>query len=177
MNNYNNVLDILVVPLDATEPISLAEAKEYLRVTDTAQDNVITQMITAARQAIEKATQRSLVLSEVVTIVDNSYGNIELPMQPFVGLLVIKDKDGNDITTDVEVDGLVFKRIVTKSDYYRCAYTAGYPAGFMPMDLKFAIYDQIAFMWENRGDQVDTASVCEKAWRTCIRYTRKPLLV
>jgi hypothetical protein len=56
-------------------------------------------------------------------------------------------------------------------------YFAGFAPGTIPNDLLFAIYDQLAFMFENRGDGYDVSSVCEKAWRTCIRYTRQPLFV
>ncbi len=48
-----------------TEPVTLAEAKNYLRVTSSADDNYITQIIGAARESIEISTSRAIVAQTI----------------------------------------------------------------------------------------------------------------
>lgn len=43
------------------EPITLADAKSYLRLDDTAEDALVSDLIVAARQGVECATGRSLL--------------------------------------------------------------------------------------------------------------------
>lgn len=45
----------------ASEPIALAETKAYLKVTDTADDALLSQIITALRKSCEDWTSRALV--------------------------------------------------------------------------------------------------------------------
>jgi hypothetical protein len=73
--------------------------------------------------------------------------------------------------------GLDYPKLVDAIEEITLTYSAGFATGTIPNDLLFAIYDQLAFMFENRGDGYDVSSVCEKAWRACIRYTRQPLFV
>src|SRR4051794_5651410 len=51
---------VLVTP-PAAEPVSLAEAKLYLRVVDSAEDSMITNMIAAARLLCEAEVDRSFI--------------------------------------------------------------------------------------------------------------------
>jgi len=51
----------LVSDFTGTEPISLDEAKAFLRVDDTADDDYITEMVKMARQLVEKETNAVLV--------------------------------------------------------------------------------------------------------------------
>jgi uncharacterized phiE125 gp8 family phage protein len=45
----------------ATEPVTLAEAKAHLRLDSTADDNLLTGLIRAARQEVEQATGTALL--------------------------------------------------------------------------------------------------------------------
>lgn len=165
----NRVIDVKAVPVGTiVEPITLAQAKTYLRVTDDMQDALITMMIKASREAIEKVTGLSLIPVTVTAILCNPSGGIELPIAP---------QTSTPTGTGLVFEGLDYKNLVTETESVTLTYNAGYAVGTVPMDLLFAVYDQIAFMFENRGDGYDVSSVCEKAWRTCIRYTRQPLFV
>ncbi len=53
-----------------TEPLTLAEAKAHLRVTHTADDDLITSLIVAAREAAEHETGRSLVTQTWERVLD-----------------------------------------------------------------------------------------------------------
>lgn len=61
--------EILIRP-PAGEPVSLAEAKLHLRVTDTAQDALISMLISAARIACETKTRQQLLHARWQLIVD-----------------------------------------------------------------------------------------------------------
>lgn len=180
MDNY--VIEKFAVPLSATEPITVAEAKAYAKITDTVEDTEIAKMITAARQAIEAVTGLSLVPSTITAIIDNSYGNIELPLQPYVSDFVLTNKSEGTITAQAVLLGERFKCLESPTEsYMKAVYKGGYSAkgdvGYpvMPEDLLNAIKDQFAFLYDNRGDNASSMTVCEKAWRTTLRYTRKPL--
>jgi hypothetical protein len=163
----NRVIDVRRVPVGTiTEPITLQKAKDYLRITDTSQDDLITMMIKGARESIEKATGLSLIPVTVTAVINNEDGGIELPYPPVT-----------TGPTGVKLVGLDYPKLVDITEEVTLTYSAGFAAGTIPNDLLFAIYDQLAFMFENRGDGYDVSSVCEKAWRTCIRYTRQPLFV
>lgn len=61
--------EILIRP-PAGEPVSLAEAKLHLRVTDTAQDTLISMMISAARIACESKTRQQLMHARWQLVLD-----------------------------------------------------------------------------------------------------------
>ena len=48
-----NAIQTQITSEPATEPVSLAEAKLYLRVDSSDEDDLITSMIVSARQMIE----------------------------------------------------------------------------------------------------------------------------
>ncbi len=176
----NNVLEAFAVPIEADEPFTVAQAKEYARISNSNEDALIGELITAARQAMERLTQLTLVPSNVTAIINNSEGLIELPLNPYVSDLVIKDRDGNEL--DFELLGERFKYLEKPMyAYMKATYKAGYSAigeeGYpeMPIDLLNAIKDQFAFLYGNRGDSSSELNYCPKAYRTSLRYTRKPL--
>ena len=177
----NCVIEKFAVPLSATEPITVAEAKAYAKITDSVEDTEIGKMITAARQAIEAVTQLCLVPSTVTAYIDNSRGCIELPLGPYVSDFTLAAKDGTSITNYTLILER-FKQLESPTEsYLKATYKAGYSAkgdaGYpvMPEDLLNAIKDQFVFLYGNRGDNASDMTVCEKAWRTTLRYTRKPL--
>lgn len=53
-----------LVTAPAAEPLTLADAKEYLRIDTTADDNQITMMIKAARSMIENFIDRKLITQD-----------------------------------------------------------------------------------------------------------------
>lgn len=103
----------------ASEPITLAEAKSYLRVDSSGDDALITSLISTARKLCEEHTQRALMTQTYQLFLDaledvednlwegmrtgpyiNYYKNyIELPMPPVVSISHIKTYDDNDTAT------------------------------------------------------------------------------
>lgn len=82
----------------ATEPVSLAEAKLHLRVetAETAEDTLITGLITAAREAAEHYTGRGFAPQTLEVVMDNfptTSGGIELPLSPVATITSVKYTD------------------------------------------------------------------------------------
>ena len=64
------------------EPVSLVEAKAYLRVDNTDEDTLIGTLITSARQWVESYLDRALILRQLVLRLDTFPIEIELPQPP-----------------------------------------------------------------------------------------------
>lgn len=58
-------MSITVVAPSASEPVSLAEAKLFLRIDNNAEDELIETLITAARDAVEAGVGRVLITRRV----------------------------------------------------------------------------------------------------------------
>ena len=65
-----------------SEPVTLVEAKAYLRVDNTDEDTLISTLITAARQWVESYLDRALILRQLVLRLDTFPVEIELPQPP-----------------------------------------------------------------------------------------------
>lgn len=61
-------LQLITAP--TAEPVALAEAKNYRRIDDTADDSLVTALISAAREAAETITQNQLVAARYQLILD-----------------------------------------------------------------------------------------------------------
>ncbi len=81
------------------EPVTLVEAKQFLRIEDSAEDSFIDTLITAARLHIEGTTGRALISQSWRVVYDNwpSDRTIRLPVAPLISLSAITayDVDGN----------------------------------------------------------------------------------
>lgn len=69
----------------AAEPVTLTEAKAHCRVDSTADDTLLTNLITAARELVEDYIDRSLVTQRLVMTLDQFPPEIELPRPPMSG--------------------------------------------------------------------------------------------
>lgn len=75
----------------ATEPLTIAEAKLYLRLDGSSEDTLITQFIRAARQAAERYTRRSLISqSWMLAFDDYAPSRITLPRGPVQSITSVK---------------------------------------------------------------------------------------
>jgi len=96
----------------AIEPISLAEAKQWLREDGTDQDEIISILITGAREFVEEAIGKTLIQSTWIYTLDTwsdatvvraagqwpnwntrSDGNIRLPYSPLISVTSVKYYD------------------------------------------------------------------------------------
>lgn len=78
----HNRLATNVTSAPASEPVSLAEMKLWLRVDDTSDDALITSLIVTARESAEKFTKRAFINQTVETFIDrfpSRYNSINYP--------------------------------------------------------------------------------------------------
>jgi uncharacterized phiE125 gp8 family phage protein len=82
----------------ATEPVSLAEAKAHLRVTQNDDDAYIGTLIKTARQSIEAQTGLGLISQGWSVFLDDwpEQGVIELPLAPVLEVIDIKVHGDDD---------------------------------------------------------------------------------
>lgn len=138
------------------EPVSLGDAKLWCKIDeDTEMDNtLIEELIKSARSICEQFVNQSLVNRSVVAILNNSLGGSWLPFGPVLNITSVKNEDDEVLEdqTDYNIRFDGFKQLDTpKSSYVKIEYTAGYES--LPKIYKTAILNQVAWMYENRGDE------------------------
>ena len=110
MNNYYSRINLLTAP--TIEPITLKEAKEYLGITGSDDDNIIQNWIKAVRQNVELYTGMSIMEQTWQLFLDyfpvsshriiyNKPTIIELPKAPLSSVTHIKHYDDDDTATTI----------------------------------------------------------------------------
>jgi len=164
-------LKLTVAP--ATEPISLDDAKNYLRV-DGGEDNaLISALIVTARQLAEKETHRAFITQTWQMVLDDAPAEIEIPKPPLQATdLSIKviDADGEETAVDAETYDIDASenspgRIRLKSGYvwpthrnfasFVITFKAGYGVASTDVPEVFiqGMLQLIGHLYENRGDE------------------------
>lgn len=96
-----------LITAPVSEPITLAEAKLHLRTPDSADDTLITALITTARQVAEEYTARAF-LTQTWELWLDSFGcydaEIELPLPPLQSVTTLKYKDTSGTLTTLASD-------------------------------------------------------------------------
>lgn len=86
----------------AVEPISLADAKTFLRVSDSVDDQLVSTLIAAARVHVETLTRRAMITQIWRKVLDHwpSTNEVELPLGPFQYLVAVRgfDSEGDAVT-------------------------------------------------------------------------------
>ena len=172
-----------LVTAAVAEPISVIEAKDHLRVTDGAEDALITALITAARQSIEGrfgSLQRALMTQTWDWFLDG-FPSGDAPMQvPFPPLQSVTSITYVDDAGATQTWSSAKYSVNTKSliGLIAPAYGESYPstraimnavtvrfvAGFgagvdVPMPIKQAMLLQVGHMYEQRETHVFGATV------------------
>jgi len=174
----NYIIDFTLTEyLIVTEPVSLAEAKAYIRVSSTVDDAQIQVMIKQAREAVETATGLTFVPKTVSLWFNNIDGNFEIPFGPVAkASFQLFDESDNEITNFRLIGEFHPKLTYPNRAILKATYSAGYITNILPNDLKIAILDQVSYDYENRGLDADTG-ICNKTWKACQRWTRiSPIL-
>ena len=154
----------------AIEPISLDEAKQHLRISDTTEDAYILNLIKIAREWCEVYQSRSYITQTWQLTLDAwpQERYIVLPRPPVQSVVSVKytDKDGIEHTfSDYLVDSSYYRsRIVLKDDAswpsdallptpaIAIEYTAGYGniSSNIPLLARQAILLLVGHWYENR---------------------------
>lgn len=151
----------------AEEPVSLAEAKAFLKVDDNAEDGLITTLIGAARLHVEGITGRALIAQSWRIVLDEwpESGVVKLPVSPLLSVTAINAIDAHGASHDIGLaqfssdrDRLFVPRVVTgmPSLQERSGIEIDYVAGFgadaeqVPTDIKQATLGLVAHWHEHR---------------------------
>jgi hypothetical protein len=176
MGNYSYTIDSQITEVSYAEPVTLAEAKLYIRVSHTSEDAQVSQLISSARKIIEDAAGISVITKQVKVWFSNKGGAYQLPYGPITSDITLYDDYTGTILTDKRIIGGNYPRITfPQIENMRAEYTVGYT--HVPAALKFAILDQVNHMYENRGAGAEGMGICEKAWRACQQFTHQSPII
>ena len=167
-------MSLTVSSAPSVEPISTAEAKEYLRIdtSDTSQDNVIALLIAGVRQRFEDYLRRALITQTLSYEMsgDDLRQYIEIPRPPvqsITSLTTYDEASGSETSTVVASTNyqLIEKTLlVERNDGWTInredrAGTLVYVAGYgnastdIPQDIVLAMLEMLALRFERRGDE------------------------
>ncbi|WP_457093232.1 head-tail connector protein [Microvirga sp. P5_D2] len=156
----------------AVEPISLTEMKDYLRLDDDTQDDLVAGLVKAARLMVETASRRVLIEQRWRVVLDHwpRGGRVMLPLSPLLAVDGIKVFDASGAETEIapssiDSDGAGDPPSIAVTEApepgkarngISIELRAGYGAtpDAVPATLKLAIKILVAHWFENRGDVV-----------------------
>ena len=175
----------------SSEPITLAELKAHLRITSTAEDTLLTSLITAGRQVVERYLGRKLI-SQTIELYADCWPcdyEFEIPFAPVSAVSFIKTYAEDDTESTLDAGSYILEatdqdrlsRIVLKSGYtwptglreakgIMVSYTCGYgaSASYVPQAIRQAVLMMAAHMYANRGDCMDPSTCVNACGVACL---------
>jgi hypothetical protein len=149
-----------------TEPVTLAEAKAYSRIDGTAEDTLITSLITMARTHCESFISKCIVLK---TVEINSFTypyQFQLPYGPLTNELnvtkcVTLDQNGVETPLNYQVNAGLFPKLFILGGAQGYKFKLVYIAGMttVPEDIKLAIKMMVNTLYERREDFSDLQAI------------------
>lgn len=150
----------IVAPI--IEPLTLAETKLYLRVDGSAEDTLITDLISVAREHAESYLKRSL-LTQTWRMVLEDYAPeaLRLPMVPLQEIseirLVAQDGTSSVFSDTLYTIDAVNEGIRFLTTPYSSSIEIDYVAGFenaadIPKAIRYGLLSHIAYLFDNRGE-------------------------
>ena len=157
---------------DPAALLSLADAKEHLRVEHSAEDDFITSLIAVAEDILDGNTGevgKALVTQTWTWTGPRPVGDFELPVQPVQSITSIKYYDADNVqqtllTSDYLLDegylkpkrGVSWPQPYDRDDAYEIIFVAGYGASTdVPAGLIHAAKLIIGHYYETREDATD----------------------
>ena len=150
-----------------SEPLTLTEAKAFLRVLHSEDDAIIGSLITAAREKAETIMNRQLMPATFELYFDETRSAITLPRPPFVSLVVVAAFDGttwNDVA-DYDLDDKAVPAVLHVSSWpavssgknsVRVIYTSGYAdASKVPESIKAWMRIELEMMYDEEKPRVN----------------------
>lgn len=155
----------------ATEPVTLAEVRQFLRLDQTDEDDLLATLITAARLMVEAAAGRCLIEQAWRIVLDRwpSRGEIRLPLSPVARIEAARVYDLLGAAQPVSAAALSLQRntdpplirvtgevpeIGRSHGAIEIDIVAGYgpSAAAVPAPLRQAVLRLAARWFEERGD-------------------------
>ena len=158
----------------AVEPVTLAEAKAYLRLESEHEDALVESLVAAARRTLELATRRAFLAQSWRVTVEGRPGSraVALPLAPVLEIVAVRvvSASGSPETLAVELyrldDAADPPRLLVVADAPSPAdgpgsieidarYGFGSEAADVPETIRLAILRLVARWFERRGDAGD----------------------
>ena len=122
-------MSIVTVTLPASEPVSLAEAKLFLRVDHNAEDSLITTLLGAAREAVEAGIGQALITRRVRESLDiwrrDAANGALLGLGPVTNVVAVRLLANNGAQSVIDPERY---RLEGNRDRPRLVFLAGFPA-------------------------------------------------
>jgi uncharacterized phiE125 gp8 family phage protein len=153
------------------EPVSLAEAKDHLRISDAAADGILTGYLLAARQHLETTYGIALAAQTFDLVLDDlpcsSTKPIELPRNPVQSITSVQYVDVNGATQTwaganyfldsnrqparlLPVSGQPWPTVLNIANAVTVRFVAGYAATKVPEQIRHALLLLVSHFHENR---------------------------
>ncbi|MBR6124843.1 phage gp6-like head-tail connector protein [Candidatus Saccharibacteria bacterium] len=159
MSQYLEITKSLsCIEVVGTEPISLADAKLYLRVDTDDDDTLITAMISAARAAVEGKTHRVIRQSIWEWTTGEIIAYTQVPLTPCSNCTV--QVDGENVSPDLYtftsggIAAPLFASVVPSIDFPKgktvFTLTCGYTNGEVPEDITRWMFMRLGDFYNQR---------------------------
>jgi uncharacterized phiE125 gp8 family phage protein len=135
-----------------SEPVSLTEIKNWLRIKDfTDDDNLLIELSKSTRKHLEKFTGLSFGIKTLESIVDVDREKIELPYSPVASITSVYELNYENAweLLDVSDYKLIGDVLKIRNGCFKVTYQAGFIS--LPEDLKTDIKVLVAWQYKNRG--------------------------
>ena len=157
----NRIIDINITQDNPTEPLTLQEVKDHLKITYSDDDSYITALITQVRDYAERICSISIIERMLILTADWNC-EWQLPYGPNAVVTEVKFRTGTTssgvadyqflIDDDWTVDGITWTRFnSTVKGRNMITYCVGWGV-LIPEGLKLALLNEISFRYEHRGD-------------------------
>jgi len=165
-----------VTTAPASEPITLTEAKNWLKVSSSSEDDIITMLIESERQFLESKLNQKLVTQTIIQKIDSfpvGQNPIYLEANPVQSITSITYKDAIGSTDTFNSSNYTldstsgrarvylkqdkeWPTLISEDESVTVEYVAGYGAeSAVPPKLKRLLYHGIGYAYENRMNPVN----------------------
>lgn len=134
---------------DGSEIVLVATAKDYMRVSTSEDDNIITRMITQARIWCENYISRDIVAKTRTYYIPETNGLFDLPFAPVSSITSVKS---DDVAISYTILGLDNESIELDGGYADKVKIIYVTAGLSDSLLQSAIMQLVSTYYDNRAD-------------------------
>lgn len=157
------------------EPITLSEAKAWLKVDYADEDTLISMLISGVREQVEEFTGLSLIASTIEYFNDEIPGEIVLPYPDHASITEVKINDV--VSTSYKKTGLTQFIIYPENTYLsgenqQGIYIKYVTSGTCPVGLKLELLKIIDEKYRNRGNTFEGSitELNENAYANLAKY-------
>ena len=124
----------------ATEPVTLSEVKDHLRIHWTDEDTMLTRLITVAREAVEQWTNRALITQTWQAYYDGLGRELILPKPKAQSVTHVKYYDTTGVATTINTS-VYESDLISEPGYITTAYGQSWPSftarSTRPVEVQF----------------------------------------